>query len=50
MASVKLDGENLVFEFSIAGYDVSVTLTKKDDNVATGRLMNMFDVIATRKK
>jgi hypothetical protein len=50
MASVKLDGENLVFEFSIAGYDVSVTLTKKDDNTATGRLMSMFDVIATRKK
>lgn len=50
MASVKLDGENLVFEFSIAGYDVNVTLTKKDDNTATGRLMSMFDVIATRKK
>jgi hypothetical protein len=50
MASVKMEGENLIFEFSIGGYDVNVTLTKKDENTATGRLMSMFDVIATRKK
>lgn len=50
MSSTKLEGGKLEFGFTIASYDVTVILEKKDDNVATGRLMNMFDVIATRKK
>jgi hypothetical protein len=31
-------------------YDVTVTLAKKDDNNAVGKLMDMFEVQASRKK
>lgn len=48
MDTVYVDGEKLNFGFNIAGYDVTVTLTKKDDNTATGSLMGMFDVEAVR--
>ena len=50
MSSAKLEGGKFEFGFTIASYDVTVILEKKDDNVATGKLMKMFDVIATRKK
>jgi hypothetical protein len=50
MSSIKLEGGKLEFGFTIASYDVTVILEKKDDNVAIGSLMNMLDVIATRKK
>jgi hypothetical protein len=32
------------------GYDVSLALTKKDDDHATGSLMGMFDALADRVK
>ncbi len=48
MDTVYLDGDKLNFGFNIAGYDVTVTLAKKDDNTATGSLMGMFDVEAVR--
>ena len=48
MDTVYLDGDKLNFGVNIAGYDVTVTLVKKDDNTATGSLMGMFDVEAVR--
>jgi cytochrome c len=48
MDTVYLDGDKLNFGFNISGYDVTVTLAKKDDNTATGSLMGMFDVEAVR--
>lgn len=48
MDTVYIDGDKLNFGFNIAGYDVTVTLAKKDDNTATGSLMGMFDVEAVR--
>jgi cytochrome c len=48
MDTAYLDGDKLNFGFNISGYDVTVTLAKKDDNTATGSLMGMFDVEAVR--
>jgi cytochrome c len=48
MDTAYMDSDKLTFGFNIAGYDVTVTLAKKDDNTATGSLMGMFDVEAVR--
>jgi hypothetical protein len=48
MDTVYIDADKLNFGFNIAGYDVTVTLAKKDDNTATGSLLGMFDVEAVR--
>jgi cytochrome c len=50
MTGVELDGAALKMSFSIMGYDITITITKKDDNTATGSLMDMFDVVAVRVK
>ena len=50
MSNVELDGAALKMSFSVMGYDITITITKKDDNTATGSLMDMFDVVAVRVK
>lgn len=50
MASVDLKGDELAIAFNISGYDVSMVLTKKDNDKAIGKLMDMFDVVASRVK
>lgn len=50
MTNVELDGAALKMSFSVMGYDITITITKKDDNTATGSLMDMFDVVAVRVK
>lgn len=50
MSNVELDGAALKMSFSIMGYDITITITKKDENTATGSLMDMFDVVAVRVK
>jgi cytochrome c len=50
MTGVELDGAALKMSFSVMGYDITITITKKDDNTATGSLMDMFDVVAVRVK
>jgi hypothetical protein len=53
----RLDFRNIVakeksifFEFSAQGYDLSLELIKKDDDNLEGKLMDMFDTKAKRKK
>ena len=50
MSSVKLEGEKLIVGFTVMSYDITVWLTKKDNDTATGSLMDMFEVVAVRKK
>ena len=50
MTSVTITGDNLVAYFSIAGYDVYLSLVKKDDDVSSGSLMDMFTAEGKRVK
>ena len=50
MTGVEIDGAALKMTFSVMGYDITISITKKDDNTATGSLMDMFDVVAVRVK
>lgn len=50
MTSVVIEGAALKMSFSVMGYDITITITKKDENTATGSLMDMFDVEAVRVK
>jgi len=50
MTNVAIDGAALKMSFSVMGYDITITITKKDENTATGSLMDMFDVVAVRVK
>ena len=50
MPSADATNDELNVAFNIAGYDVTVKLTKKDDDHANGKLMDMFDAEGTRKK
>ena len=50
MSNVKLDGADLKMSFSTMGYDITITITKKDENTATGKLMDTYDVVAIRAK
>ena len=50
MTNVELDGAALKMSFSVMGYDITITITKKDENTAIGSLMDMFDVEAVRVK
>ncbi len=40
----------ITLSFNAQGYDVTLTLTKKDDDHATGSLMGMFDAEGERVK
>ncbi|MCH6200584.1 hypothetical protein MMU07_13430 [Aquiflexum sp. LQ15W] len=42
MTSVTITGDNLVAYFNIAGYDVYISMVKKDSDVTSGSLMDMF--------
>lgn len=50
MSNVEIDGSALKMSFTVMGYDITITITKKDENTATGSLMDMFDVVAVRVK
>jgi hypothetical protein len=50
MTGVVIEGAALKMSFSVMGYDITITITKKDENTATGSLMDMFDVVAVRVK
>ncbi|MFN3996416.1 hypothetical protein [Algoriphagus sp.] len=50
MTSVSITGDNLVAYFNITGYDVYLSLVKKDDDVSKGSLMDMFTAEAKRAK
>jgi hypothetical protein len=49
-SEIAVKGTDLTFAFSMMGYDLTMILTKKDDDHANGKLMDMFDSEATRKK
>jgi len=40
----------ITFYFRAQGYDLVVNLAKKDDDTSEGRMIDMFDVKATRNK
>lgn len=50
MTSVTITGDNLVAYFNITGYDVYLSLVKKDDDMASGSLMDMFTAEGKRVK
>jgi hypothetical protein len=50
MTSVTVTGDNLVAYFNITGYDVYLSLVKKDDDVSKGSLMDMFTAEGKRVK
>ena len=50
LASATVDKDQIVVEFNISGYDVNIALTKKDEDNANGKLMDMFEVEAKRIK
>jgi cytochrome c len=50
MASAEAKGDELNMSFTISGYDIVLMITKKDEDHATGKLMDMFEVEATRVK
>jgi hypothetical protein len=47
---VELSEKIAIFYFTAKSYDVSLSLTRKDDDHATGTLMDMFDASAVRVK
>lgn len=50
ITNVVEDKEKIEIFFSASGYDVTVDLTKVDDNNLKGTLMNMFEAKAVRIK
>lgn len=50
ITSINEDGDKLGMAFTAQGYDVTLDLTKVDEDNLKGSLMNMFDAKATRVK
>ncbi|MEB2774235.1 hypothetical protein SYJ56_02895 [Algoriphagus sp. D3-2-R+10] len=50
MSSATISGDVINTAFNISGYDVTLSLTKVDDDHANGDLMGMFDAEGTRVK
>ena len=50
MTSVEAKENEINMAFTIMNYDVTLVLTKKDDDHANGQLMNMFEAEGTRIK
>lgn len=50
MDTVYLANDKVNMAFNIMSYDVTLFVSKKDADHAEGSLMNMFEVLATRKK
>ncbi|PLK44302.1 hypothetical protein [Emticicia sp. TH156] len=50
MTSVEIKGEELFAAFSAGGYDLTMVITKKDDDHFVGKLMDMIEVEGTRLK
>ncbi|MCP9755515.1 hypothetical protein EGI26_10145 [Lacihabitans sp. CCS-44] len=50
MTSAEAKGDELTLAFTISGYDISLVITKKDEDHGIGKLMDMFDVEASRVK
>ena len=42
--------EKISFNFTAQGYDINVVLTKKDADIAEGKMFDMFSAVATRVK
>ena len=47
---VEIDGATVTVYFHAEGYDVSLVMTKKDDDHITGSMMGMFDAEGDRVK
>src|SRR5258708_34468358 len=43
LTNIEQANDKVTLYFTTQGYDVNLVLTKKDDDHATGSLMNMFD-------
>lgn len=50
ITSINEDGDKLGMAFTAQGYDVTLELTKVDEDNLKGSLMNMFDAKASRVK
>ena len=50
MDSVSINAGKIFMAFRASNYDLTVTMTKKDDDHTSGRLLEMFDVEGTRVK
>ena len=50
MKSVEIKGQEVILAFTIAGYDVTMNLIKKDEDHADGNMMGMFECKGTKVK
>lgn len=50
MTSVEMKGEELLAAFSAGGYDLTMVISKKDEEHFVGKLMDMIEVEGTRLK
>ncbi|MBY0536768.1 MAG: hypothetical protein K2P88_13040 [Chitinophagaceae bacterium] len=50
MSNLEVKENEVTVSFSAQGFDLTITLTKKDEDHLTGMLMNMFEVEAIRIK
>ena len=50
VSKIQQDGDKVTLYFTARGYDLTLLLAKKDEDHATGSLMNMFDASAIRLK
>ncbi len=50
LTKIEQADDKITLYFTTQGYDVTLLLTKKDDDHATGSLMGMFDALAERIK
>ncbi|WP_229238878.1 hypothetical protein [Emticicia sp. C21] len=50
MTSVEVKGEELHAAFSAGGYDLTMVISKKDEEHFVGKLMDMIEVEGTRLK
>jgi len=49
-SKVELKGDGVTVYFSAQGYDVYMTMNKKDEDHVTGSMMDMFDAEGVRSK
>jgi hypothetical protein len=50
MDTAYIKEDKITMGFTIMSYDITITMSKKDDNNATGTLMDMFEVLGVRVK
>ena len=50
MDTAYIKEDKITMGFTVMSYDITITMSKKDDDNATGSLMDMFEVVGVRVK